>query len=202
MLTAATDALDEHDPGLLPEFSAVLDCGRLGYPALLKAGCGTLVGPLAQRLPAPPLLGFDEVWGVSSRGGQHGKGEASAAVSLARLSWAFACHFDGDPVLPGTLMMEALLQLTGLWGAARGLEGRGRAAQVKNVRLLAEVTPHQDRLVYTISIRQFSKARGIVVADGLATVKGKAHTEISGMMLAIIPHPLSPHDHQDTHNGR
>ncbi len=191
MSAAVADVLDAHDPGLLPRFSAALEDGRLNYPALLKASAGTLVGPLAPRLPAPPLLGFDEVWGVRSDGGEHGMGEASAAISLARLSWAFACHFEGDPVLPGTLMVEALLQLTGLWGTARGLEGRGRAARVRDVRLMAEVTPRQSRLVYTVSIRQFLRTRGIVVADGLATAERKPCLRVSGMMLAIVPNPAT-----------
>lgn len=190
-MLATADEMNAHDSGLLPAFSAALEHGRLPYAALLKAASGTLLGPLAPRLPAPPLLGFDEVWDVKSTGGDHGMGSARAAVSLQRLAWAFACHFEGDPILPATLIIDALLQLAGLWGAARGLEGRGRATRVKDIRLTAEVTPRQDRLDYAISIRQFSMARGIVVADGLASTGGDPCVRVSGMMVAVVQHAAS-----------
>ena len=164
---------------------------RLNYPALLQAASGTLFGPLAPKLPGPPLLGFDEVSDITTNCGDYGLGSASASVSLDRLGWAFDCHFEGDPVLPATLLIEGLLQLTGLWGAARGLQGRGRAVRVRDVRLINEVKPQQGTLHYVVSVRRFSAAKGIIVTDGIAKVGEQSCVKVSGMVVAIVSHLAS-----------
>ena len=47
--------------------------------------------------------------------------------------WFFACHFKGDPVMPGCLGLDALWQLTGFFlgwlGGAGPRPGAGRAAR-------------------------------------------------------------------------
>ena len=40
--------------------------------------------------------------------------------------WFFECHFEGDPVMPGCLGLDALWQLVGFHLVWQGLQGRGR----------------------------------------------------------------------------
>lgn len=52
-------------------------------------------------------------------------------VDLAIDHWVYAQHFPGDPIFPGTLMMEAAGQLVALWAWAHGDRGRPRLVRVQ-----------------------------------------------------------------------
>ena len=47
-------------------------------------------------------------------------------VDLGPEHWAFAQHLPGDPVFPGSLIVEAAGQLVALWAWASGQRGRPR----------------------------------------------------------------------------
>ena len=47
-------------------------------------------------------------------------------VRLGANHWVYPQHFPGDPIFPGTLMIEAAGQLVALWAWAQGLRGRPR----------------------------------------------------------------------------
>ncbi len=44
--------------------------------------------------------------------------------------WVFPIHFPGDPIFPGSLLIEAAGQAVALWGWEAGLRGRPRMAKV------------------------------------------------------------------------
>jgi 3-hydroxyacyl-[acyl-carrier protein] dehydratase/trans-2-decenoyl-[acyl-carrier protein] isomerase len=85
------------------------------FEDLLACGHGQLFGAGNAQLPLPPMLMFDRISSVSESGGAHGKGQIVAELAVAgneRLEWFFKCHFEGDPVMPGCLGLDALWQLT------------------------------------------------------------------------------------------
>src|SRR3970040_1011500 len=47
-------------------------------------------------------------------------------VDLGSEHWVYAQHFPGDPIFPGTLIIEAAGQLVALWAWADGQRGRPR----------------------------------------------------------------------------
>ena len=47
-------------------------------------------------------------------------------VDLGPDHWVWRQHFPGDPIFPGTLMIEAAGQLIALWAWAQGQRGRPR----------------------------------------------------------------------------
>jgi len=61
------------------------------------------------------MLMFDRITHVSADGGAHGKGRIVAEFDIKPDLWFFACHFQGDPVMPGCLGLDALWQLTGFF---------------------------------------------------------------------------------------
>ena len=76
------------------------------------------------RLPLPPLLMLDRIVELG-RDGARGRLVAERDVQLD--DWFFQCHFQGDPVQPGCLGVDAVWQLLGFFCAWRGGLGTGRA---------------------------------------------------------------------------
>jgi len=66
-------------------------------------------GPL--RLPGPVLLMMDRVTGYWEAGGAAGKGLLRAEKDVKPSDWFFKAHFFSDPVQPGSLGLEMMLQL-------------------------------------------------------------------------------------------
>jgi 3-hydroxyacyl-[acyl-carrier protein] dehydratase/trans-2-decenoyl-[acyl-carrier protein] isomerase len=146
------------------------------YEDLLACGRGELFGPGNAQLPLPPMLMFEAITHIAQTGGAHGKGEVRATMRIAgnpANDWFYACHFKGDPVMPGCLELDAMWQLTGFFLGWLGLPGRGRASGVGEVKMLKEVTPDVKRLEYVIDVKRviarklkLAEADGTVIADG------------------------------------
>ncbi|MGI9332056.1 MAG: 1-acyl-sn-glycerol-3-phosphate acyltransferase, partial [Gammaproteobacteria bacterium] len=65
----------------------------------------------ALRLPGPQLLMLDAITGYWPTGGAAGLGAICARQDIHPRAWYFKAHFYQDPVQPGSLGLEALLQL-------------------------------------------------------------------------------------------
>jgi 3-hydroxyacyl-[acyl-carrier protein] dehydratase / trans-2-decenoyl-[acyl-carrier protein] isomerase len=159
------------------------------------------LGPDVPQLPRPPLLALDEVSRLDLEGPPHGLGGAIGSVLLDRLSWAFDCHFPGDPVLPGTLMVEAMLQLLGVLAVAHGFKGRARAAGARDVRFRHAVTPGPEAMTVAVSVRRLSRHRQLLVADGEVQVGDTCCATARGLTLIVMPPGeaiLQPREHQGT----
>ena len=63
------------------------------------------------RLPEPMLLMIDRVTGYWPEGGKEGLGRVRAEQNVDPSAWYFKAHFFQDPVQPGTLGIEGMLQL-------------------------------------------------------------------------------------------
>ncbi|MGM0679761.1 MAG: bifunctional 3-hydroxydecanoyl-ACP dehydratase/trans-2-decenoyl-ACP isomerase, partial [Pseudomonadota bacterium] len=83
------------------------------YDELIQCGHGKLFGPGNAQLPLPPMLMFDRITHISDSGGNFDKGEIIAELDIKPDLWFFQCHFEGDPVMPGCLGLDAMWQLIG-----------------------------------------------------------------------------------------
>ncbi|WP_146655498.1 bifunctional 3-hydroxydecanoyl-ACP dehydratase/trans-2-decenoyl-ACP isomerase [Labilithrix luteola] len=121
------------------------------------------------RLPAPPMLMIDRVVELE-RSGPRGRIVGEQDIHLT--DWFFQCHFRGDPVQPGCLGVDAVWQLIGLYGAAAGASGSGRALGCKEVEFAGQIRPHDRVVRYEVDIRRFSllKESGSAVAVGTGKV--------------------------------
>ena len=76
------------------------------------------------------MLMIDRIALISDDGGKYGKGEIRAELDIKPDLWFFQCHFEGDPVMPGCLGLDAMWQLVGfhlVWlGSAGSRSGAGR----------------------------------------------------------------------------
>lgn len=140
------------------------------YEDLLACGRGELFGPGNAQLPLPPMLMFDRITNISETGGEHGKGRVTAEMEVRPDLWFFACHFKGDPVMPGCLGLDALWQMLGFFLGWLGTPGKGRALGVGEVKLTGMVVPSVKRLEYIVDLKRVIR-RKLTLGIGDGTVK-------------------------------
>lgn len=66
--------------------------------------------------------------------------------------WVYPQHFPGDPIFPGTLMIEAAGQVVALWAWANGHRGRPRLVRT-NAAFHQPITPPTQRLELRAQVR-------------------------------------------------
>lgn len=141
---------------------------------VLACGQGTVFGMDTARLPKPPMLMFDRITRITDAGGTHGRGLVRAELDIQPELWFFGCHFEGDPVMPGCLGLDAMWQLVGFFLAWSGHKGRGRALGVGSVRFFGQVLPQARLVTYELNIRRVIARKLIMgVADGTLAVDGR-----------------------------
>jgi 3-hydroxyacyl-[acyl-carrier protein] dehydratase/trans-2-decenoyl-[acyl-carrier protein] isomerase len=141
---------------------------------LITCGEGKLFGEGNAQLPLPNMLMFDRIISVSEEGGANGKGHITAELDINPDLWFFDCHFQGDPVMPGCLGLDAMWQLVGFYLGWLGAEGRGRALGSGQVKFTGQVTPVNKRVTYHIDIKRIVLRKLIMgVADGRLQVDGE-----------------------------
>ena len=141
---------------------------------LLKCGHGELFGPGNAQLPLPPMLMFDRITHISEEGGLHGKGQIVAELDINPDLWFFECHFEGDPVMPGCLGLDAMWQLVGFFLGWLGGPGHGRALGSGEVKFSGQVTPNVKKITYYIDLKRVIQRKLFMgIADARMEADGK-----------------------------
>ena len=167
-----------------------------GYEDILRCGRGELFGPGNAQLPLPPMLMFERITHLSETGGAHGKGQIVAELDVAgnkALDWFFACHFKGDPVMPGCLGLDALWQLTGFYLGWLGAPGKGRALGVGEVKFTDMVVPTTGRIEYVIDMKRVILRRlKLAIADGVMKADGKVIYAATDLKVGLFEPGQAP----------
>lgn len=144
------------------------------HEELLQCGRGELFGPGNAQLPLPPMLMLDRIISITEDGGSYGKGEIIAELDIKPDLWFFECHFEGDPVMPGCLGLDAMWQLAGFFLGWMGEPGRGRALGAGEVKYSGQVTPKNKLVTYKINIKRVIKRKlSMDISDAAMLVDGR-----------------------------
>lgn len=157
------------------------------YDELIQSGEGKLFGPGNAQLPAPNMLMIDRITNINETGGTFGKGEVLAELDINPDLWFFGCHFQGDPVMPGCLGLDAMWQLVGFYLGWLGHPGKGRALGAGEVKFTGQVLPTAKKVNYNINIKRVI-ARGLVlgIADGEMSVDDKVIYTTKGLRVGLF----------------
>jgi 3-hydroxyacyl-[acyl-carrier protein] dehydratase/trans-2-decenoyl-[acyl-carrier protein] isomerase len=143
------------------------------FEELMACARGEMFGPGNAQLPAPPMLLFDRITTITEEGGEFGKGYIEAEFDINPDLWFFDCHFLGDPVMPGSLGLDAMWQLVGFFLGWIGGKGRGRALGCGEVKFAGEVTQNVKLVTYKVQMKRVINRRlvmgigdAVLLADG------------------------------------
>ena len=172
-----------------------IDAARAESIAMLtRRECGSAVGP---RPEAAPLLMLDRVTGIWPAGGPAGLGRYRAETDVDPAAWFFKAHFFQDPVQPGSLGLEAMIQLLQFAmvhrGMAASLSGPTRfeplaLGEPHTWKYRGQVLPRNRRVTTLLDLVRVGKdERGpLAVADASLWVDGTKIYEARGLAMRVV----------------
>ena len=154
---------------------------------LISCGRGELFGVGNAQLPLPPMLMFDRIESITEAGGSYNNGHMIAELDIREDLWFFGCHFEGDPVMPGCLGLDAMWQLLGFYLAWRGGEGRGRALGSNGVKFTGQVLPTAKKVTYIINLKRVIMRRLVMgIADAEMQVDGRVIYQAEDLKVGLF----------------
>ena len=150
------------------------------------------------RLATDKLLMIDSVSVCQPDGGSKGLGALRSLKEVRSDDWFFKAHFFQDPVQPGSLGLEAMLQLLQFYMLHTDMQQafqRPRFEAIATRRAMVwkyrgQVTPHNQRIEITLDITECGEdAQGrYAVADASLWVDGLHIYHASGLAMRIVEH--------------
>jgi 3-hydroxyacyl-[acyl-carrier protein] dehydratase/trans-2-decenoyl-[acyl-carrier protein] isomerase len=154
---------------------------------LVLCGSGGLFGSDTGKLPSGNMLMVDRIVDINNSGGSHGKGEITAELDIHPDLWFFACHFEGDPVMPGCLGLDSLWQLCGFFLSWSGCKGKGRALGAGEVKFTGQILPTAKKVTYKLDIKRIiARKLSMVIADGTVSVDGRVIYTASDLKVGLF----------------
>ncbi len=170
---------------------------RLAEPSDVRYDIvGRDFGARAPALPGAKLMMIDRITGLWPTGGVAGLGRVRAEKDVDPNEWFFKAHFYTDPVQPGSLGLEAMLQALMVFMADRRMgEGLARprfepigiSTRLK-WKYRGQVVPRNKIVAVDLDIVEIQRdERGVtVVANGYLWVDGLRIYGAEGMAMRLV----------------
>jgi 3-hydroxyacyl-[acyl-carrier protein] dehydratase / trans-2-decenoyl-[acyl-carrier protein] isomerase len=157
------------------------------YDELISFANGATDDGTDARLPLPNMLMIDRITHISNNSGKYGKGQIIAEMDINPNLWFFKCHFIDDPVMPGSLGFDGMLQLTGFFLNYAGYKGKGRALGCEAIKFFGEVLPQNKMITYIIDIKRIINLKlTMIIADGRMQIDGKDIYTCDSMRVGLM----------------
>jgi len=154
---------------------------------LISCGKGEMFGKGNAQLPLPPILMFDRIVSINDKGGKFNYGQIVAELDLTEDLWFFKCHFEGDPVMPGCLGLDAMWQLLGFFLGWKGGLGKGRALGAGEVKFSGQVLPSSKKITYIIDLKRVIMRKLVMgIADASMKVDGRVIYEAKDLKVGLF----------------
>jgi len=148
------------------------------------------------RLADGMLLMLDRVDGIWPHGGAAGLGEVRAVKDIDCAEWFFKAHFFQDPVQPGSLGIEAMLQALQFHMLHAGMDAGLANARFEPIALerphkwkyRGQVLPRHRRVHTTLEVTEVGRdGRGVyALANASLWADGQRIYEIDGLGMRIV----------------
>ena len=149
------------------------------YPASLE-GC----------LPKPPLLMVDQIRGYWPDGGAAGLGRIQGVKLTDPTEWFFEAHFFQDPVMPGSLGLEALIQLGKFVGLQKSpdVQGFEVACHGKPHQWVyrGQVIPSSHEVLLDVEVTSWCTKTGRFSIKGLLLVDGLVIYKMGNFVIGLL----------------
>ncbi len=129
-----------------------------------------------ERLAGPQLDFLDEVH-IVEQGGKYGQGYICGYKKIDPSDWFYPCHFYQDPVMPGSLGVESILQAMQIFSLHQDLGATFRSprfCQRLNHRILwkyrGQLIPTDDQMVIDVHIKSIERGPERVTVFGDANL--------------------------------
>ncbi|QEH37092.1 Polyketide synthase PksN [Aquisphaera giovannonii] len=178
-------------PDALAEQAGVREATRYELTGEERAGSRSF--PLPDQAPFPDRRWrmVDRIEAFAVRGGPHGLGVIEGRVRVDPSAWFFAAHFLGDPVWPGSLGLESLLQLLKVvssdrWGAREDDTFDSPALGTEHRWVYrGQVLPTNGEVSTQAVITHLDDERRTIRADGILSVDGKIIYQMNDFALHL-----------------
>lgn len=142
---------------------------------------------------AGPQLEFVDVVSIVEQGGKNGLGYIYAERTVDVDDWFFACHFHQDPVMPGSLGVEAMFQILQVFALQQGFGDGMQNPRFNHVldkvswKYRGQITTINKQMSLDLHITSIdiTDTRVTIVADGNLSKDGLRIYELSGLVFCV-----------------
>jgi len=113
---------------------------------------------------------LDEI-SIVEEGGKHGQGYIYAAKKIDPGDWFYPCHFYQDPVMPGSLGVESILQSMKIFAMQQDMGVQFRSPYFDHLlsntiwKYRGQITPGDDQMALEVHIKKIDQnSAGITIA--------------------------------------
>jgi len=136
-----------------------------------------------QSIPAKPFyhlgvnqLDFIEQVRIVEKGGKYQQGYIYAEKAVDAKDWFFPCHFHEDPVMPGSLGVEAILQSMRVFALHQDLGKDLRSPHFDHVldqtqwKYSGQIVPENEKMSLEVHIKSIERHQNKIIVKGDANL--------------------------------